>query len=145
MPNGGNRSSQTRRHRRVGWIVLPLLIACSGGDPATQVERAGSWAATTRELAIERRVGAIGRAYTADLLNAGRRDVQKIAQSLKPSDLPETIRSRVPAAVGRLDSVIASTASAVRRGDAVALGTAAADADALSDTLRVLKAALGGK
>jgi hypothetical protein len=145
MPNVGHKGSQPRRRRRVAWIALPLLIACGGSDPAAQVERAGSWAATTRELAIERRVGAIGRAYTADLLDAGGRDVQKIAQSLKPSDLPETVRSRVPAAVGRLDSIIANARSAVRRGDAVALGTAAADADALSDTLRVLKAALGGK
>ena len=145
MPDSRNGSRQTRRRGGVGWIALPVLIACGGSDPATQVERAGSWAATTRELAIERRVGAIGRAYTADLLNAGRRDVQKISQSLEPSALPETVRSRVPAAVGRLDSLIASTESAVRRGDAVALGTAAADADALSDTLRVLRSALGGK
>jgi len=124
---------------------LPLLIACAGNDPATQIERAGSWAATTRELAIERRVGAIGRAYTADLLDAGGREVQMIQQSLKPSELPESIRSRVPIAVGRLDSVIANTGSAVRRGDVVALGMAAADANALSDTLRVLRAALVGK
>jgi len=76
------------------------------------------------------------------MLDAGRREVQKVAQSLKPSDLPETLRARVPAAVGRLDSVIASTASAVQRGDAVALGAAAADANALGDTLRILRAAL---
>ena len=146
MSNGGDRGPQTKRRRQIiRWIALPLLIACGGNDPATQMQRAGSWAATTRELAIERRVGAIGRAYTADLLDAGRRDVQTIAQSLKPSELPETIRSSAPAAVGRLDSLIASTGSAVRRGDAVALGTAAADADALADTLRILRAALGGK
>jgi len=145
MSNGGDRGSQTKRRRRGGWIALPLLIACGGNDPATQIERAGSWAATTRELAIERRVGAIGRAYTADLLDAGQREVQKIEQSLKPSALPETVRSRVPATVGRLHSVIASTGSAVRRGDAVALGTAAADANALADTLRILRAALGRK
>jgi hypothetical protein len=145
MPNGGDRGPQTNRRRLVGWIALPLLIACASNDPATQIERAGSWAATTRELAIERRVGAIGRAYTADLLDAGQREVQKIEQSLKPSALPETVRSRVPATVGRLHSVIASTGSAVRRGDAVALGTAAADANALADTLRILRAALGGK
>lgn len=151
MPNSRGGSPQTKRHRRVGRIalpllaVLPLLLACSGNDPAAQVERAGSWAATTRELAIERRVGAIGRAYTTDLLDAGRRDVQKIRQSLEPSDLPEAVRSRVPAAVGRLDSLIASTQSAVQRGDVVALGTSAAEADALSDTLRVLRSALGGK
>jgi len=131
-----------RCRRVIGWITLPLLIACGGNDPSAQVERAGSWAATTRELAIERRVGAIGRAYTSDMLDAGRREVQKVAQSLKPSDLPETLRARVPAAVGRLDSVIASTASAVQRGDAVALGAAAADANALGDTLRILRAAL---
>jgi hypothetical protein len=145
MPNGGDRGPQTKRRRRVMWIALPSLIACAGNDPATQIERAGSWAATTRELAIERRVGAIGRAYTEDLLDAGQREVQKIEQSLKPSALPETVRSRVPVAVGRLDSLIASTGSAVRRGDAVALGTAAADANALADTLRILRAALGGK
>ena len=120
-------------------------MACGGNDPATQIERAGSWAATTRELAIERRVGAIGRAYTADLLDAGQREVRKIEQSLTPAKLPETVRSRIPAAVGQLDSLIASTASAVRRGDAVALGTAAANANALGDTLRILRAALGGK
>lgn len=124
---------------------MPLLIACGGNDPATQLGRAGSWAATTRELAIERRVGAVGRAYTADLLDAGQRDVQQIAQSLKPSELPETVRSRVPVAIGRLDSLIATTGSAVRRGDAVALGTASADANALADTFRILRAALGGK
>ena len=134
-----------RCRRVVGWITLPLLVACGGNDPLTQVERAVSWAATTRELAIERRVGAIGRAYTSDMLDAGRREVQKVAQSLKPSDLPETLRARVPAAVGRLDSVIASTALAVQRGDAVALGAAAADANALGDTLRILRAALRGK
>jgi hypothetical protein len=121
------------------------LIACGGNDPAAQVERAGSWAATTRELAIERQVRAIGRAYTTDMLDAGQREVQKIARSLKPSDLPETLQARAPAAVGRLDSVIASTRSAVRRGDAVALGAAAADANALGDTLRALRAALGNK
>jgi hypothetical protein len=151
MPNGGERGPQTERRRWIAciawiaWIALPLLIACAGNDPATQIERAGSWAATTRELAIERRVGAIGRAYTADLLDAGGREVQMIQQSLKPSELPESIRSRVPIAVGRLDSVIANTGSAVRRGDVVALGMAAADANALSDTLRVLRAALVGK
>jgi len=157
MPNCGDRGPRTRRCRRVTWIalpvlplspllpLLPLLIACGGNDPAAQVERAGSWAATTRELAIERQVRAIGRAYTTDMLDAGQREVQKIARSLKPSDLPETLQARVPAAVGRLDSVIASTRSAVRRGDAVALGAAAADANALGDTLRALRAALGNK
>jgi hypothetical protein len=148
MPDSRDRDSRTERRRQFEWIALPVLtvlIACGGSDPATQVERAGSWAATTRELAIERRVGAIGRAYTVNLLDAGRRDVQKIGQSLKPSALPETLRARVPAAVERLDAIIASTESAVRRGDLVALGTAAADANALSDTLRVLRSALGGK
>jgi len=145
MPNGGDRSPRTKRRRWVGWIALPLLIACGGNDPAAQIQRAGSWAATTRELAIERQVRGIGRAYTSDMLDAGQREVQKIARSLKPSDLPETLQARVPAAVGRLDSVIASTRSAVRRGDAVALGAAAADANALGDTLRALRAALGGK
>ena len=145
MPNGGDRGPQTKRHRRAGWIALPLLIACAGNDPAAQVGRAGSWAATTRELAIERRVGAIGRAYTADLLDAGQREVHKIARSLERAQLPETLRARVPATVGRLDSLIASTGSAVQRGDAVALGTAAAEANALAYTLRILRAALGGK
>ena len=131
--------------RRAGWAALPFLIACGGSDPAKQVDRAGSWAATTRELAIERRVGAIGRAYTVDLLDAGRRNVEKIAQSLDPSQLPESARARAPAAVRQLDSLMMRTADAVRRGDAVALGTAAAAADALGDTLRALHTELGGK
>jgi hypothetical protein len=121
------------------------LTACGGSDPAAQVEQAGSWAATTRELAIELRVGAVGRAYTIDLLDAAQRNVQKIRQSLRPSDFPATIRSRVPIAVRQLDSLIARTKSAVERGDVVALDAAAADANALSDTLRVLRSTLGGK
>jgi hypothetical protein len=47
--------------------------------------------------------------------------------------------------VKQLDSLMMRTADAVRRGDAVALGSAAASADALGDTLRVLHAELGGK
>ena len=130
---------------RAGLIVLPLLIACGSSDPAAQVERAGSWAATTRELAIERGLGAVGRAYTVDLLDAGRQAVQKIAGSLDPSQLPEPTRARAPAAVRQLDSLMMRTADAVRRGDVVALGEAAASADALGDTLRALHAELAGK
>jgi len=126
-------------------ILLPIVVACGGSDPAAQVERAGSWAATTRELAVERGLGAVGRAYTVDLLDAGRQAVHKIAQSLDPSQLPERTRARAPAAVMRLDSVMGRTADAVRRGDYVALGTAAAAADALGDTLRALHTELGGK
>jgi hypothetical protein len=126
-------------------MVLPFLIACGGSEPASQIERASSWAATTRELAIERGVGGIGQAYTVDLLDAGRRDVRKITQSLKPSTLPEPVRARVPAAVAQLDSVMMRASDAVQRGDAVALGTAAASADAIGDTLRVMRAALGSK
>jgi len=126
-------------------VALSFLIACGGSDPASQIEQASSWAATTRELAIERGVGGIGRAYTTDLLDAGRRAVQKITRSLEPSTLPEPIRARVPAAVAQLDSVMMYAAEAVRRGDAVALGTAAASADAIGDTLRVLRRALGGQ
>jgi hypothetical protein len=145
MPTEHDSGPQRPRRGRAGLILLPVLIACGGSDPATQVERAGSWAATTRELAIERGVGAIGRAYTVDLLDAGRQAVQKIAQSLDPSQLPEPTRARAPAAVKQLDSLMMRTADAVRRGDAVALGSAAASADALGDTLRVLHAELGGK
>jgi hypothetical protein len=145
MPNTRDRIPPSRRRGRAGWAALPLLIACGGHDPATQVDRAGSWAATTRELAIERGVGAIGRSYTADLLDAGRRDVQKIVQSLDPSQLPERTRARAPAAVRQLDTLMMRTADAVRRGDVVALGTAAASADALGDTLRALHAELASK
>lgn len=125
--------------------MLPFVLACAGGDPVAQVRRAESWAATTRELAIERSVGAIGRAYTVDLLEAGRRDVQKIAQSLEPRALPESLRVRAPVALRQLDSLMMRASAAVRRGDPLALGTAAAAADALGDTLRTFRVALGGK
>ena len=109
------------------------------------IEQAGSWAATTRELAIERGANRVGRAYTVDLLVAGRRDVEKISQSLEPSTLPESLRARAPAAVARLDTLMRQTADAVRRGDPLALGAAAASADALGDTLRALHEAMGAK
>jgi hypothetical protein len=125
--------------------MLPCLIACGGSDPATQVQRAGSWAATTRELAIERGVNRIGRAYTIDLLEAGRRDVHTIVTSLDTSSLPDSVRSRAPAAVRRLDALMLETAGAVRRGDRVALGAAAASAAALGDTLRALHEAMSAK
>jgi len=139
---------RSRTRQGVGWTVLPFLlflIACSGSSPASQIERAGSWAATTRELAIERGIGGIGRAYTVDLLDAGRRDVRKITRSLEPSTLPGPLRARVPAAVARLDSLMMRASDAVQRGDAVALGTAAASAHATADTLRVLRTELGSK
>jgi hypothetical protein len=124
------------------WVLLSCLLACAGNDPASQLQQAGSWAATTRELAIERQVAAVGRSYTADLLDKGRRDVHKLTESLQPSALPETLRVRAPAAIRRLDSLMAQAASAVRRGDPVALGAVASSADALGDTLRALHSAL---
>ena len=136
------RASETR------WAALAAasaLIACSGNDPASQVEKAASWAATTRELAIQRRIGAIGQAYTADLLDKGRQDVSKVEQSLDPSSLPANVRASVPGTVARLDTLMARTANAVRRGDVVALGTAAASADTLGRTLDSLRSALGSK
>jgi hypothetical protein len=146
MSKNRDEMSCARRYRRIGlWAALPFLTACGGSDPAAQVERAASWAATTRELAIERSVEGIGRAYATDLLDAGRRDMQKITQSLEPSSLPASVRARVPASVKQLDALMSHTADAVRRGDVVALGAAAASADALGDTLRVLRAAVAGK
>ena len=138
-------SPRSQTCRGVGWMVLPFLFACGGSDPASQIERASSWAATTRELAIERSVGGIGRAYTVDLLDAGRRDVRKITQTLEPSTLPEPVRARVPAVVAQLDSLMMHARAAVQRGDAVALGTAAASADAIVDSLRVMRTELGSK
>jgi hypothetical protein len=144
MPNGREQIPSIRRHRRTAWTAaLPILLGCGGSDPASQVEKAGSWAATTRELAIERRVGAIDRAYTADLLDKGRQDVAKVEQSLDPSSLPAQVRSSVTSTVARLDTLMARTADAVRRGDIVALGVAAAVADTLGGTLDSLRATLG--
>ena len=146
MSNGREQIPSIRRHRRRGWIAaLPILLGCGGSDPASQVEKAGSWAATTRELAIQRRVGAIGRAYTEDLLDKGRQDVATVEQSLDPSSLPVAVRSSVPSTVARLDTLMARTADAVRRGDVVALGVAAAVADTLGSTLDSLRATMGSK
>jgi len=144
MPMSTNRAGIAWKPRQVGaiWVVLLCLLACAGHDPTSQLQRAESWAATTRELAIERQIGAVGRSYTADLLDKGRQDVHKLAGSLEPSALPETLRVRAPAALHRLDSLMAHAASAVRRGDPVALGAAAASADALGDTLRAFHSAL---
>jgi len=132
-----------KQNRRPPWLLVFVAIACSGSDPASQVEKAGSWAATTRELAIQRRVGGIDRSYTADLLDKGRQDVAKVEQSLDPSSLPAQVRSSVTSTVARLDTLMARTADAVRRGDVVALGVAAAVADTLGGTLDSLRATLG--
>ena len=147
MPNDRDSIPPSPRQRAavLALAVLPCLIGCGGSDPATQVQRAGSWAATTRELAIERGVNRIGRAYTIDLLEAGRRDVHTIATSLDTSALPDGARTRVPAAVRRLDTLMLQTAGAVRRGDPVALGAAAASAAALGDTLRALHEAMSAR
>ena len=148
MPSERDRSPRKRRRPRgalAALALLPCLIACGGSDPATQIQRAGSWAATTRELAIERGVKGVGRSYTMDLLEAGRRDVHTIATSLDTSALPESVRTRARAAVRRLDALMLQTAGAVRRGDPVALGAAAASADALGDTLRALHEAMSAK
>ena len=145
MPNGRETVRGTKRNRRAPWLLLSVAIACGGSDPASQVEKAGSWAATTRELAIQRRIGAIGRAYTEDLLDKGRQDVAKVQQSLDPSSLPTNVRSSLPGTVARLDTLMARTADAVRRGDVVALGTAAAVADTLGGALDSLRAAMGSK
>ena len=127
------------------WALVPGLVACGGSDPASQLQKAASWAATTRELAVERRVGAIGQAYTTDLLDAGRQEVQKIAQSLDPSTLPDSVRARAPLAVAQLDTIMARVAEAVRKGDDVGITTAAASADTLGSVLRTLHAQAGGQ
>lgn len=145
MAKSADSTVRRSRWRRALLAVLPCAMACSGRDPASELERASSWASTTRELAIERSVSAVGRRYTADLLDAGRRQVEKIAGSLQPSALPETLRARTPAAVTRLDSVMLQAAGAVRRGDPVALASAAASADSLGSALRALREALGGR
>jgi hypothetical protein len=146
MPNGREQNRSISRRRRAAWTaVLSMLLGCGGSDPASQVEKASSWAATTRELAIQRRVGAIGRAYTEDLLDKGRQDVEKVEQSLDPSSLPAEVRTSVPSTVARLDTLMARTADAVRRGDVVALGVAAAVADTLGGALDSLRATMGSK
>jgi hypothetical protein len=135
-----------RRWRtQAAWAALPLLIACGGSDPETLLDKAGSWAATTRELAIERRVGGVGRAYTVDLLDAGGRKVAEIARSMDPSALPADLRERASATVAELDSLMRRTADQVHRGDLVALGTSAAAADSLGRTLDSLRTAAGVK
>jgi hypothetical protein len=89
-------------------------------------------------------VDAIGRAYTEQLLESGRREVHKIATSLDASTLPTDIRERTPAALAQLEALMQAAAGSVRRGDRGALGAHAAAADALGDTLHVLRLKAGG-
>ena len=134
--DGGARST-----RRCSWswcALVPLVVACGASDPANQIERAASWAATTRELAIERGVGSVGRAYTLDLLDAGRKDVREIEASLDPATLPAAVRSQVPSVLVQLDSSMTRAGDAVRRGNPLVLGAAAAAADSLGHTLKSL-------
>ena len=130
-----------RSTRRCSWswcALVPLVVACGASDPAKQIERAASWAATTRELAIERGVGSVGRAYTLDLLDAGRKDVREIEASLDPATLPAAVRSQVPGVLVQLDSSMTRAGDAVRRGNPLVLGAAAAAADSLGHTLKSL-------
>jgi len=118
-------------------LVLPL-VACGANDPAAQIERAASWAATTRELAVERGVGSVGRSYTLDLLDAGQKDIRGIEASLDLTTVPAAVRSQVPGALVRLDSVMTRAGDAVRRGNPDVLGSAAEAADSLGHTLKSL-------
>jgi hypothetical protein len=93
---------------------------------------------TTRELAIERGVGSVGRAYTLDLLDAGRKDIREIETSLDPAKVPAAVRSQVPGALVELDSTMTRAGDAVRRGNPLLLGAAAAAADSLGHTLQSL-------
>jgi len=135
-PDGGARSTT-----RISWlwaVLIPPLVACGTSDPTAQIDRAASWAATTRELAIERGVRSVGRAYTLDLLDAGRKDIREIEASLDPAKLPAAARSQVPGALVQLDSIMPRAEDAVRRGNPLALGAAAAAADSLGHTLKAL-------
>jgi hypothetical protein len=143
MPNDHRGAGRASRRWPLLWSLVPLLVGCGASDPSTQIERAASWAATTRELAIERGTGSVGRAYTLDLLDAGRQDVRKLEASLDPATLPAAVRSQAPAALVQLDTVMARAADAVRRGNPLALGTAAAAADALGRTLDALSEQVG--
>lgn len=153
MPTHANSILRKRfawpgRRRGTGWLPFAIALvvaACAPEPPPKQIEMAESWAATTRELAIQRRVGSIGRAYAEQLLDAGRRNVREIATAIDPTTLPPDTRLAVPAALAHLDSLMACTAESVRRGDVVALGLNAAAADALGDTLRALRAKAGGE
>jgi hypothetical protein len=124
-------------------LLVPLLVACSASDPANQIERAASWAATTRELAIERGAGNVGRAYTLDLLDAGRTNVHEIEASLDPAKLPAAVRSQAPGALVQLDTVMTRAGDAVRMGNPLALNAAAAAADSLGHTLKSLSEQVG--
>jgi hypothetical protein len=143
MSNSDGGARSTSRINWFRWTLVPLLTACGASDPANQIERAASWAATTRELAIERGVGSVGRAYTLDLLDAGRKDVREIAASLDPATLPAAVRSQTPGALVQLDSVMTRAGDAVRRGNPGALATAAAAADSLGHTLKSLGERVG--
>ena len=130
------------------WTTCSLLLvltatACAANKPTAQLDRAASWAATTRELAIERSLGTIGRRYTTRLLDAGQKELRKISQSLDSGTLPVEVRGRVPPALARLDTIMTRTAQSVDRGDLVALRASAAAADALGDTLQALRKAAG--
>jgi hypothetical protein len=138
MPDSDGGARSTRRCSWSWCTLVPLVVACSASDPAQQIERAASWAATTRELAIERGVGSVGRAYTLDLLAAGRKDVREIEASLDPATLPAAVQSQVPGALVRLDSSMTRAGDAVRRGNPLMLGAAAAAADSLGHTLKSL-------
>jgi len=147
MPTHTAAVRQKDRGRRTWlfWVTVWLAAGCGSKTPPKQLESAESWAATTRELAIQRRVGSVGRAYTEDMLEAGRRDVREIATAIDLSKLPPDARAAVPLALARLDTLMRQTAESVRRGDVVALGLDAAAADALGDTLRALRTKAGGE
>lgn len=130
-----------------GWLICAtawLAAGCGSRTPPKQLQTAESWAATTRELAIQRRVGSIRRAYTEQLLESGRRGVREVAGAIDLAKLAPDTRAAVPAALAQLDTLMGRTAESVRRGDAVALGLDAEAADALGSTLRALRTKAGG-
>jgi hypothetical protein len=145
MPIDRSRIPRTTRVLpRWSWHGLILVLAaCGANKPTAQLDRAASWAATTRELAIERSLGSVGRHYTVQLLRAGRKDVRTIARSLDYAALPAGVRDRVPATLAQLDTIMTRTAESVDRGDLVGLGANGAAADALGDTLQTLRKAAG--
>ena len=140
MPTILRGAHRARRSGPPWWCLLLGLVACGGGKPADQIRRAASWAATTRELAIERGLRHVGRAYTLDLLESGQRDVREIAGGLSGSILPPGARG-APDVIRQLDAVMTQAAAAIRQGNPGSLGAAGAAAGALGSRLDTLGAA----